>query len=120
MHVIPRPKEHFSVKILFLPLFLCASFCPTVATGFYSSWDECPTNLLTLPVFPELPNMAHDDLVQPVAATAITQVILCPYNEEKPHIWFRLIEAQFAVSNPQNSNKPMLSPTCPNKSFGIF
>ncbi len=22
---------------------------------------------------------------------------LCPYDEEEPHIWFRLIEAQFAA-----------------------
>jgi hypothetical protein len=40
--------------------------------------------------------MAHNDLVQPVAAAATTQVKLCPYEEEEPHIWFRLIEAQFA------------------------
>jgi hypothetical protein len=31
-----------------------------------------------------------------VAAAATTQVKLCPYEEEEPHIWFRLIEAQFA------------------------
>jgi hypothetical protein len=25
-------------------------------------------------------------------------VKLCPYNEEEPHIWFRLIEEQFAMA----------------------
>jgi hypothetical protein len=34
----------------------------------------------------------------PVAAAAIAQVRLCPYEEEKLHIWFRLIEAQFAAA----------------------
>jgi hypothetical protein len=68
-----------------------------VATRFYSSWDECPTNLKTLSAFSELSNMSHDDLVHPVAAAATTQVKLCPYNEEEPHIWFHLIEAQFTA-----------------------
>ncbi len=34
----------------------------------------------------------------PVAAAATAQVKLCPYDEEEPHIWFRLIEAQFAAA----------------------
>jgi hypothetical protein len=42
--------------------------------------------------------MTQDDLTTPVAAAATTQVKLCPYKEEEPHIWFRLIEAQFAAS----------------------
>jgi hypothetical protein len=42
--------------------------------------------------------MAQNDLVQPVAATVTSQVKLCPYDEEEPHIWFRLIEAQFAAA----------------------
>jgi hypothetical protein len=42
--------------------------------------------------------MAQNDLVLPVAAAATSQVKLCPYDEEEPHIWFRLIEAQFAAS----------------------
>jgi hypothetical protein len=42
--------------------------------------------------------MSQNDLVQPIAAVATTQVKLCPYNEEEPHIWFRLIEAQFAMT----------------------
>jgi hypothetical protein len=40
--------------------------------------------------------MAHNNLVQPVAAAATIQVKLCPYDKEEPHIGFRLIEAQFA------------------------
>ncbi len=73
-------------------------FCPTVASNSYSSWDECPSNLRTLPTFSELANMTHDDLTSLVAAPAAAQVKLCPYNEEEPHIWFRLIETQFAAA----------------------
>jgi hypothetical protein len=65
---------------------------------FYSSWDECPTNLWTLPTFSELANMTHGDLNSPVAAAATALVKLCPYDEEEPHIWFRLIKAQFAAA----------------------
>ncbi len=43
--------------------------------------------------------MALNDLVQPVAAAVTSQVKLCPYDEEEPHIWFRLIEAQFAAAD---------------------
>jgi hypothetical protein len=42
--------------------------------------------------------MARDDLTHPVAAAATVQDKLCPYDEEEPHIWFRLIEAQFAAA----------------------
>jgi hypothetical protein len=42
--------------------------------------------------------MTRDDLATPVAAAATAQVKLCPYNEEESHIWFRLIEAQFAAA----------------------
>jgi hypothetical protein len=42
--------------------------------------------------------MTFDDLTSPVAAAATAQVKLCPYNEEEPHIWFCLIETQFAVA----------------------
>ncbi len=42
--------------------------------------------------------MTRDDLTSPVAAAATSQVKLCPYDEEEPHIWFRLIEAQFAAA----------------------
>jgi hypothetical protein len=42
--------------------------------------------------------MSRDDLTHPVTAAATAQVKLCPYNEEEPHVWFRLIEAQFAVA----------------------
>jgi hypothetical protein len=43
--------------------------------------------------------MALNDLVQPVAVAVTSQVKLCPYDEEVPHIWFRLIEAQFAATS---------------------
>jgi hypothetical protein len=73
-------------------------FCPTVASNFYSSWDKCPTNFWTLPTFSDLENMTREDLTSPVAAAATSQVKLCPYDEEEPHIWFHLIEAQFAAA----------------------
>ncbi len=42
--------------------------------------------------------MTREDLNYPIAAAATTQVKLWPYGEEEPHIWFRLIEAQFAAA----------------------
>ncbi len=42
--------------------------------------------------------MTREDLTFPVTTAATAQVKLGPYNEEEPHIWFRLIEAQFAVA----------------------
>ncbi len=71
---------------------------PYSGFNFYSSWDECPTNLWTLPTFSDLANMTHEDLTSPVAAAATSQVKLSPYDEEEPHVWFRLIEAQFAAA----------------------
>jgi hypothetical protein len=56
-----------------------------------------PINLWTLPNFSELANMSRDNLTFPVAA-ATPKVKLRPYNEEEPHIWFRLIVAQFAAA----------------------
>jgi hypothetical protein len=41
--------------------------------------------------------MTREDLTSPVTAAATAQVKLCPYDEEEPHIWFRLIEGQFAA-----------------------
>jgi hypothetical protein len=56
----------------------------------------------------------------PTLKTAATsQVKLCPYDEEEPHIWFRLIEAQFAVAGIK-SQKPTPLPACPSKSFRTF
>ncbi len=42
--------------------------------------------------------MTREDLNSAVAAAATAQVKLCPFDEEEPHIWFRLIEAQFAAA----------------------
>jgi hypothetical protein len=41
--------------------------------------------------------MSRDNLTSPVTAATTAQVKLCLYNEEEPHIWFRLIDAQFAA-----------------------
>ncbi len=38
----------------------------------------------------------------PVAAAATAQVKLRPYDEEELHIWFRLIEAQFAAAGSKS------------------
>ncbi len=42
--------------------------------------------------------MTREDLNSPVTTAATAQIKLCPYDEEEPHIWFRLIEAQFAAA----------------------
>jgi hypothetical protein len=42
--------------------------------------------------------MAQNDLIPPIVMAATSQVKLCTYDEEEPHIWFRLIEAQFAAA----------------------
>jgi hypothetical protein len=98
MHVSFQPTYKKIPIYSCLNLPVCSLPCPTVAAEFYSSWDKCPTNLWTLPTFFELSNMTRDDLATPVAAAATAQVKLCPYNEEEPRIWFRLIEAQFAAA----------------------
>jgi hypothetical protein len=41
--------------------------------------------------------MSQDYLVHPITAATTTQVKLCPYDKEEPHIYFSLIEAQFTV-----------------------
>jgi hypothetical protein len=67
--------------------------------------------------------MSRDDLTSPVAAATTAQVKLCPYDEEAPHIWFRLIEAQFAAAGIKSQKlkyAKTLSPACPSKSFGTF
>jgi hypothetical protein len=42
--------------------------------------------------------MSREDLTVPVTAAVTAQVKLCPYDEEEPDIWFRLIKPQFAVA----------------------
>jgi hypothetical protein len=69
-----------------------------VAAPFFSSWDEGLSTLWISPAFSVLSNMSQNDLVQPVVAAATSQAKLCPYDEEEPHIWFRLIEPQFAAA----------------------
>ncbi len=95
---IPTYKLSFSVQILSRFTCLRAQFCLKVATIFCSSWDEYPAHLWILPTFCEPSNMSRSNLATPVTAAATAQVKLCPYDEEEPHIWFRLIEAQFAAA----------------------
>jgi hypothetical protein len=49
-----------------------------VASPFFVSWWNSPA-----------------DNAQTVVAAATSQVKLCPYDEEEPAIWTRLIEVQF-------------------------
>jgi hypothetical protein len=67
-------------------------------SNFFSSWDEGLSTLWIPPAFSVLSNMSQNNLVQPIAAAATSQVKLRPYDEEEPHIWFHLIEAQFAAA----------------------
>jgi hypothetical protein len=66
--------------------------------------------------------MTHEDLTHPVAAAATTQVKLCPYNEEEPHIWFRLIEAQFTAAGIRSQKLKYANAlaSLPSKSFRTF
>jgi hypothetical protein len=61
--------------------------------------------------------MSPNDLVQLVAAAVTFQVKLCPYDEEEPHIWFRLIEAQFAAAGikSQKLKYPNALPSLPKQ-----
>ncbi len=52
------------------------------------------------------------------AAAAPSEVKLCPYDEEEPAIWFRLIEAQFAAAGIRTqklkyAKQPL--PICPKQ-----
>jgi hypothetical protein len=75
-----------------------------------------------LPAFSDLATMTREDLTSPVTAAATPQVKLCPYDEEEPHIWFRLIEAQFAVAGIKSQKLKYANPlpACPSKSFETF
>jgi hypothetical protein len=99
VRIIFGPSDFFSVQSLPCPWCFCVQFCPAVATIFCSSCEECPTTLWTAPAFSKPATKTHEDLTHPVAAAAITQVKLCPYDEEEePHMWFRLVEAQFTAA----------------------
>jgi hypothetical protein len=68
-----------------------------MAAQSVSSWDDLST-LWVSPIISVSSNMAQNDLIPPDAVAATSQVKRCPYDEEEPHIWFRLIEAQFAAA----------------------
>jgi hypothetical protein len=70
-----------------------------VASPFLvSSWVNFPAVAWAAPSFVFSQNGSHSDYAQTIAAAATSQVKLCPYDEEEPAIWFRLIEAQFAMA----------------------
>ncbi len=112
------PASALESQLLYLILVLpCVSgFGNIFLVSFHLS------TLWISPVLSVSPNMSQNYLVQPFAVAATTQVKLYPYDEEEPHIWFRLIEAQFAgrVSDLKNSDTLIISPACQSKSFGTF
>jgi hypothetical protein len=61
--------------------------------------------------------MPHDNLTSHVAAAASAQVKLCPYDEEEPHIWFRLFEAQFTAARIKSQKLKYANalPSLPNQ-----
>jgi hypothetical protein len=48
--------------------------------------------------------MSQNNLTHPVTTAATIKDKLCPYDEEEPHIWFRLIEAQFTAAGIKLQN----------------
>jgi hypothetical protein len=84
---------------------VCVSHFRQFAQSFTSQWlpffvphGKTTQHTFGFWTFSNSQNMSRDDLTSPVAAAATSQVKLCPYDEEEPHIWFRLIEAQFAAA----------------------
>jgi hypothetical protein len=79
----------FPVSVLILPNSGC-SILSSLGSTVYNTLDfACFFRSFQLGT--KLPG-------SPIAAAATSQVKLCPYGEEEPHIWFRLIEAQFAAA----------------------
>jgi hypothetical protein len=64
---------------------------------FLSSWEQFPLIAWAAPSFILSHNMSQSDNGQTVVAAATSQVKLCPYDEEEPAIWFRLMEAKFVA-----------------------
>jgi hypothetical protein len=75
----------------------------------------------TLPAFSN-PSTTRDNLTHPVTAAATTQVKLCPYDEDKLHIWFHLIEAQFAAAGIRSQKLKYTNAlaSLPKQVFGTF
>jgi hypothetical protein len=83
-------KNYFMSEHQFL--LLCVLMYPySGCSNFSSAWDEGLSVLWISAAFSVPANMLQNDLVQPVAAAAATQVKLCPYDEEEPHICMRIL-----------------------------
>jgi hypothetical protein len=89
-------EKNFVYQIAIAPFF-CVLILPFSGCPIFFLVGRRTLNPLDFACFLSLPNMSQNDLVQPVAAAATTQVKLCTYDEEEPHIWFNLIEAQFTT-----------------------
>ncbi len=95
--------SYFDLQISFLfnPCLALSVFVHSFALKwlpFFALLGLSAPQLWTAPAFSESATMTREDLTHPVTAAATTQVKLCPCDEEEPHIWFRIIEAQFAAA----------------------
>jgi hypothetical protein len=74
-------------QFFFSPFLIFSSFLNVNGTLFFVAmqsvftWDDFILSNMSL------------EVGQPVAVAAMTQVKLCPYDEEEAAIWFRLIKA---------------------------
>jgi hypothetical protein len=89
-----------TLALQWLPIFILHG------TSAQQTFGLCQLSLI-------LQNMTREDLTSPVAAAVTSQVKLCPYDEEELHIWFRLIEAQFAVAGIKSQKHNMPFPCQP-------
>jgi hypothetical protein len=98
---------------------ICPFFSPTVASNSYSSWEESPSNLWTLPTFSELASKTCDDL------TPLSQLLRFKFVPTmRRNLTFGYASSRPSLqqrgSNHKNSNMAAPSPACPSKSFRTF
>jgi hypothetical protein len=121
-YVTFKPTFRFSCQTL----VNSSNLLPYSGFQFLFFLGRVPSNLWTLPTFSEFANMSRDDLTSPVTAATTAQVKLCPYDEEESHIWFHLIEAQFAVADIKSQKLKYsnalasLPKQVPSEHFGYF
>ncbi len=60
------------------PSSICPFFCPTVASNSYSSWNECPSNLWTLPnEFLQNDELSVDAIIKNCPKPCMFPLLLC-------------------------------------------
>jgi hypothetical protein len=70
---------------------LCRLYFTVAFRFLLSSWEQFPATAWAAPSFDISQNIYETKNGQTIAAGASTLVKLCPYDEEEPAIWFRLI-----------------------------